>query len=100
MKKNEVFKNVAPLVPELKAVTESEIESSENHNPGTTTSASIKVGPIKPSIQSKGMCNPQQKKLIVLDPTTQKPQIKLSKNPMTGKKEEKLLKANITPKDS
>jgi hypothetical protein len=94
IKKQEVFKKVAPLFPELRSIVETEVDVP---NP-VPSEASIKVGSIKPSFQPKGMGAPAQKKTN--DSNTQKIPIKLSKNTMVGKKEEKPNKRSITPKDS
>lgn len=100
IKKNEVFKKVAPFFPELKTIMEADNESLEAATPvpKESTSASVKIGPIKPTIQAKGMCVPQQKKLP--EPSAQKPQIKILKNSVSGKKEEKTAKRSTTPNDS
>jgi len=68
---------------------ETEGEVLEANNP-MLNEASIKVGSIKSTMQHKGMGISGQRKLV--DPNSQKIQIKLSKNTIGGKKEEKFYK--------
>jgi len=94
IKKQEIFKKVPPIVSESKSIVETEVDVP---NP-VPSEASIKVGSIKPSFQPKGMGVPIQKKLN--DPNAQKIPIKILKNTIVGKKEEKSNKRSTTPKDS
>jgi hypothetical protein len=75
---------------------ETESEVLEVNNP-VSNEASIKVGSIKPTIQHKGMGIPGQRRLI--DPNAQKIQIKLSKNTVGNKKDDKTYKLSNTPKN-
>lgn len=89
-----MFKKVAPLFPELKTIMETESEAQETPNP-VPAETSIKVGSIKPTLQHRGMGISGQKKPG--ETAWQKAPIKLSKNTIGGKKDDK---RSNTPKEA